>query len=140
MVAILGLMAGVAASRWGGGTLAAVSSQGLARSLELNLALARRQAICEGVAAAVVLTRVDGAVASVQLFRASSGGDVATDGVVPVPDDVTVTAPVDRWVFDYTGVLTSPSAGGTIQITDGTATWTLTVNAATGHIQSVKTY
>lgn len=138
VIAILGLLAGVAATRWGGDALTTAAGQGIARSLELTLRLARHQAICEGTPAAVVLTRDSGSVVSIQLVRAAAGGDEATDALIELPDGLTVTSADDRWVYDYTGTLTSPAAGGLIQVSDGIWTWSLTVNAATGRVQLVK--
>lgn len=138
VVAILGLLAGVAVTRWGGTALTTVSGQGIARAVELSLKLARHQAICEGTPAAVVLTRDSGTVVSLQLVRAAAAGDETTDSLIEVPDYLTVTSAADRWVYDYTGTLTSPAAGGSILISDGIWTWTLTINAATGRVQLVK--
>lgn len=138
MVAILGLLGGMATLRWSDQALASAAAQGFARKLSMTLHVARRQTICEGTNAAVVFNRTSGDVSSFSLVRATGGGDVATDEVTPVPSGVTVTTAVDRWEYDYTGSLSAPSGGGTITVTDGVGTWVLTVNAVTGRVSIVK--
>lgn len=138
VVAIIGLISGMALTRWGDYTLRTASAQGFARSMTLSLGLARRQAIAEGTPAALVLTRTSGAVSSIQVVRAESGGDVPTDLSLNVPEGVVVTTANDRWEYDYTGTLTTPVAGGFIGIADGDWNWDLTINALTGHIETIK--
>lgn len=139
MVTILGILAAMAALRWNDSPFATASAQGFARQLTLQFSVARRQAICEGTPGAIVINRTAGDITSVQLVRADSGGDVATDEEIAVPSGVTVTAPNDRWEFDYSGTLTTPSGGGTLGVSDGDWNWDLTVNPVTGNVKVVKT-
>ncbi len=139
VVAIIGLIAGLAVTRWGDSALSTVSAQGFTRSLALSLNMARRQAIAEGTPAAMVLSRTGGNVSSIQVVRAEGSGDVPTDTEAEVPDNVVVTTSHDRWEYDYTGALTTPVAGGSIGVADSTWNWDLTINALTGHVAIVKT-
>lgn len=138
VVAILGLLAGMALTRFGHDTVAVGSADGLASRLSLALQLGRRQAISEGVPAALVLTRDSGAVVSATVVRATAGGDAPTEEVIDVPAGVTVTSATDRWEFDYRGVLTTPAAGGTLAIESPGWRWTLSVTAATGHVRTTR--
>lgn len=138
VVAIAGLLAAAAAVRWGDNALATTSAQGFARSVSQSLHLARRQAIAEGTPAAVVLTQDGGAFVSLQVVRSTTGGDVATESTIAVPNGVTLTSPASRWEFNFGGELNSPVAGGTLGVSDGHWNWDLTVNALTGRIQTVK--
>ncbi|MEN0109193.1 MAG: GspH/FimT family pseudopilin [Planctomycetota bacterium] len=138
VVAVVGVLAGVAAMRFGHDTIAYSAAEGYASQLSLAIRLARRQAISEGLPAAVVLSRDSGAVASATIVRVGGSGDEPVDAVLSVPRHVVVTAPSDRWQFDFTGALSTPAAGGTIQVAPVVDDWEdyrwrLTVTAATGH-------
>lgn len=134
VVAIVGLMAGMAAIRFGHDTLSVTAAEGCVRQLAMSMKLARRQAITEGTPAAVVLTRASGEVESVGIFRVAGGGDVPTEAIVSVPTGVSVSAASDRWEFDYAGSLATPPAGGTVTVDAPGWQWSVTVNAATGHV------
>lgn len=134
VVALLGLMAAVAATRFGHDAFAVTGAEGFSRKLSLGLSLARRQAIAEGVNAAVTLERDGGVVTSWTIVRVGGSGDEATDAPVEVPKDVTVTASVDRWEFDFTGTLTAPSAGGTIRVDSPNWYWNIQTYPATGGV------
>lgn len=131
VVAILALIAGMAVARFGHDALSAVDGEGTARRLSLALRLARRQAISEGVDAAVIINRDGGAVTSFTVVRVGAGGDEPVESLILIPTGVTVATASDRWVFDYTGALITP-AGGTLTITSSDWTWTIAVNALTG--------
>lgn len=131
MVAIIGLIAGMAVARFGHDTLAAVDGEGVTRRLSLALRLARRQAISEGINSAVVITRDGGVVASFTVVRAAGGGDEPVEAVMSVPAGVTINTASDRWEFDYTGAAVIP-AGGSVTVVTSQWTWTITVNALTG--------
>lgn len=137
MVAILGLLAGMAATRWGDYAVRTTSAQGLARSVQLAFQLARRQAICEGTPAGVVFTRTGGSVTAIQVVRVDSG-DTPTENALSVPSNIVVPTSADRWVFDYTGSLTTPTAGGYVGIEDGDWNWSLTINPVTGSVTYLK--
>lgn len=132
------MISAMALARWGDNTIRSASAQGFARSVAMSLGVARRQAIAEGTPAALVITRTSGAVSSLQIVRAESGGDVPTDAVLSVPAGVTVTTAYDRWEYNYSGSLTAPVAGGVLAVDDGEWNWDLTVNAVTGHVGLVK--
>lgn len=131
VVAILGLIAGMAITRFGGDAISVIDAEGVSRRLSMALRLARRQAISEGVDAAVVINRDAGAVSSFTVVRAASGGNEPVEAVISVPTGVTVTTAADRWTYDFTGTLTSP-AGGALSVSSPGWTWTITVNAVTG--------
>lgn len=131
VVAILGLIAGMAVTRFGHDALSTVDGEGIARRLSLALRLARRQAICEGVNAAVVLSRDAGSVSSFTVVRAAASGDEPVDSTMKIPTGVTVSAADDRWEFDYTGALVAP-VGGVLTIGSTDWTWTISVNLVTG--------
>ena len=139
VVAIIGLIAAMAAMRWGEKALRTASAEGFARSVAMSLSVARRQAVAEGTPAAVVLSRTAGLVSSLQIVRAGTG-DSPTEATLVVPSGVTVTTASDRWQFNYSGSLSTPVAGGTIVIGDGSWNWTLTVNALTGRIGFAKAH
>ena len=133
MVAIVGLIASVAAMRFGESTLGVTDGQGYARKLALGLQLARRQAITEGVNSALRIQRSSGAVTGFDIARVTSGGDVPTEGVIAVSSHLSVTAPADRWEFDYTGSMVSP-ATSTLRIDSTSKYWDVTVYAASGRV------
>ncbi|MEQ8846333.1 GspH/FimT family pseudopilin [Botrimarina sp.] len=132
VIAIIGLIAGVGAARWGGDAIDRVAAEGFARSVSMALNLARRQAITEGTPAAVVLSRSAGEVVSVDVVRVDAGGDTPTEASLPTPSGVTLTTAHDRWEFDFSGALTAPASGGSMTVSDGAKTWSLAVNALTG--------
>lgn len=134
VVMIIGLIAGLGITRFGHDSLAQTNGEGFVRKMALGLQLARRQAISEGVNAAVTLTQVGGSVTQWTIVRAAGGGDESTDMAFTVPNDVNVTATAYRWEFDYTGQLVTPSGGGTITIGLTGKGWNLQISAATGHV------
>ena len=138
VVAIVGMIGAMGALKWGEGSLRTASAQGFSRSVAMSLGVARRQAIADGTPAAVVFTRTAGVVTSLQVVRADSGDDLATETPIPVPAGVTVTTANDRWQFNYSGGLSIPLGGGVIAISDGEWDWTLTVNSITGRIGFTK--
>lgn len=137
VVAIVGLMSGMALARWGDYALRTTSADGFVRSVQLAFHVARRQAICEGKPAAVVLNRTGGVVTSIQVVRVGSP-DVPTEAELVTPGNVAVPASADRWEFDYTGSLTTPVAGGSVGVEDGDWNWSLTINPVTGHVTYLK--
>ncbi len=134
MIVIIGLVAGLGISRFGHNSLGVTQGEGFTRKLALGLQLARRQAIAEGVNAAVLLTVSGGSVSRWNVIRAGAGGDETTELTVVVPDDVSVTAPANRWEFDPTGQLIAPSGGGTLRIDAPGWYWNLQVYAAPGSV------
>ncbi len=134
VIVIIGLIAGLGISRFGHDSLGVSQGEGFTRKLVLGLQLARRQAISEGVNAAVVLTQTGGNVTQWTIVRAASGGDETTEVNVVVPSNVSVTTSDYRWEFDYTGQLVAPVGGGLITIGLTSRGWNLQVSAATGHV------
>ncbi|TWT97872.1 hypothetical protein Pla108_20260 [Botrimarina colliarenosi] len=139
VIAIVGVIGAMAVTRWGEATVRTASAQGFVRSVALSLQLARRQAIAEGLPAAVLFHRTAGEVDSLSLVRADAGGDVPTDANLVAPTGVTTTTAYDRWEYDYRGALTTPASGGVIALSDGKWDWTLTVNPVTGRVAIAKT-
>jgi hypothetical protein len=139
-VAIVGMIAGLAVMRFGHSGVSVVDGQGVARRLTLGLQAVRRQAISEGVPAALVINRSGGNVTGWSLVRAAAGGDQPVDDAATVPAGVTVTPPADRWQFDYTGALTVPAGGGTIVTTTDDWTWSIRVFSLTGYARCTEAY
>lgn len=139
VVAVAGLVAAMAVTRFGHGATEVASAKGYARRLALALDVARRQAVAEGTPAAVVVTRSGGTPTGVSVVRAS-GTDVLTDEPMPLPYGVDLTTAHDRWQFDYSGSLTTPAAGGTVTISTADWIWELSVNAVTGKARLTETY
>lgn len=135
MVAVIGLIAGMAVMRFGGDALAVTEGQGFARKLALGLQLARRQAIAEGDNAALTFQRTGGDVSSWVIVRAPASGDEVTEATNGVPSDVSVTASADRWEFDYSGAVVLPSGGSTIRVDAPNWYWNIQVYAATGSVE-----
>lgn len=140
VVAIIGIMGGIALMRFGHDTLSVTSAEGCVRQLALSLSLARRQAMSEGTPAAVIFNRDadTSAIETAQVARIDdgSGSEVITftEATIDVPSGVTVNTVNDRWEFDYTGSLTLPAAGGTFTVDAPGWQWSLTINAATGRV------
>lgn len=134
VVAIIGLLAGMASMRFGDDALAVARAEGFTRRLALGLQLARRQAISEGVNAALTLQRTGGVVESWTIVRAPTAGDEVTEATTSLPADTTVTTSDDRWEFDYTGALVTPSSGGTVRVDAPNWYWNVQVYAATGSV------
>ena len=137
-MAIVGLIAAMAVMRFGHDAIAVGAAEGYARRVALAMQLARRQAIAEGTPAAVVFARDAGGVTGFTVVRVD-GADTPVEADFSVPTDVAVATPggADRWEFAYTGVLTTPPAGGVIAVTPQAEGWTgwrydVQVNAATG--------
>lgn len=134
VIMIIGLIAGLGITRFGHNSLGVTQGEGFVRKLALGLQLARRQAISEGVNAAVFLTRSDGNVTQWTVLRAASSGDETTELTANVPTNVSVTSPADRWEFDPTGQLVVPSGGGTVRVDAPGWYWNLQVYAAPGSV------
>jgi len=112
VVALLGLLALGAISRYGEHALGDGGAEGFARKLALSLVQARRSTIATGDNHYLQLTISGGSVTSYSLVRRASGGDVQVDQTRTVPLNVTVTSAASVLEFDFEG-----SALGTYSIT-----------------------
>ncbi len=139
VIAIVGLISGMAIIRFGHDTIAVVDGEGFVSRLSKSLQVARRISIAEGSGGTLQFNRDSGNVASFQILRDTGSGDVEVDSIVSVPNDVTVTTPADRWNYDYSGALVTPASGGTITVNAPGWTWTLQSFATTGHCRVTRT-
>jgi prepilin-type N-terminal cleavage/methylation domain-containing protein len=139
-VAIVGMVAGLAVMRFGHVGIETIDAGGVVRKLTVTTQLARRQAICEGLPAAIVFTRSGTKVSSWQLVRVTAGGDQPVDDPMPVPSTFDLSIPTARWQFDYTGQLTSPAGGASASVDSDFWEWTVTVSQLTGHVSVTKVY
>ena len=139
-VTIVGLIAGLAVMRFGHDGIETIDAAGVVRKLTVTTQLARRQAICEGLPAAIVFTRSGTKVSSWQLVRVTAGGDQAVDDPMPVPTSFDLLVPASRWQFDYTGQLTSPAGGASATADSEFWEWTVVVSPLTGHVAATKVY
>jgi prepilin-type N-terminal cleavage/methylation domain-containing protein len=130
VVAIVGMLSVVAATRYGTSTLADVGAQGLARQLSLDFLQARQRAIATGNNHFVRFTIAGGKVTQYALYQRQGVTTTLVDDVNAVPADVSVmTAGTIDAEFTYTGeALASYSVA--IQAPD--RTWTVTVPQVTG--------
>ncbi|MGL4512038.1 MAG: pilus assembly FimT family protein [Lacipirellulaceae bacterium] len=139
VVAIVGMVAGLAVMRFGHSGVETIDAEGIARKLAWTVHCARRQAISEGEPAAIVFTKSGSNVTSWQLARID-GGDQPVDDRVVVPGTLELQITDSRWQFDYTGQMTTPAAGASAYVTSDLWEWELTVYPTTGHVQITKAY
>jgi prepilin-type N-terminal cleavage/methylation domain-containing protein len=130
VVAIIGLLSIMAATRYGSNTLADVGAQGFARRLSLELLQARQRAIASGNNHFVRFTVASGKVTQYALYQRQGVTTTLVDDVNTVPADVNVTTggTIDA-EFTYTG---EALASYTITIVAPDRTWSVTVPQVTG--------
>ena len=133
VITIVGLVAGMAALRYGEATLGVTHGQGYSSKVAQALQLARRHAITSGGSAALRFQRSSGVVTGFDVVRVS-GSDVLVEKVYNVPNGVSVTTPADRWEFGFDGGLTIPAGSGTIVVSNGTDNWSVYVYALSGRV------
>lgn len=132
VLAIVGLVAGMAITKVGHAAYASSNAEGFARRLTLDIAQARRRAIASGEDHYLQFNRTSGAVVSYALFRDASAGDYQADDTIDVPADLTVTTSSDTWTFDFSGALTTSGTSSVIRIDGAKHYWNVTVYHATG--------
>jgi prepilin-type N-terminal cleavage/methylation domain-containing protein len=130
VVFIIGLLGAMAASRYGGSTIADVDGQGFSRRLALDCSQARRRAIATGDNHLLQFAISGGEATQYAIYRRQGASTNLVDQVQAVPADVTVTTGgASNVEFTFTGeALTSYTI--TVQAPD--RTWTVTVPQVTG--------
>jgi Tfp pilus assembly protein FimT len=130
VVAIVGMLGVMAATRYGGNAIADVGAQGFARRLALDCAQARRRAISTGDNHLLRFNFSGGSATQYVLYRRQGGSTTLVDEVRPVPKDVTVTtAGTTDMEFTFTG---EALGSYTISMVGPDQTWTVTVPQVTG--------
>ncbi|MCI0332162.1 MAG: prepilin-type N-terminal cleavage/methylation domain-containing protein [Planctomycetes bacterium] len=130
VTAIIGLLAVMAATRYGSSTMADVGAQGFARRLALDFTQARQRAIATGDNHLVRFTIAGGKATQYALYRRQGVSTTLVDEVNVVPADVNVTtAGTTDAEFTFTG---EALASYTITIQAPDRTWTVTVPQVTG--------
>jgi prepilin-type N-terminal cleavage/methylation domain-containing protein len=125
VVAIIGMLGVMAATRYSAATMADVGADGFARRLALDCAQARRRAIATGDNHLVRMTIVGGKATQYGLYRRQGGSTTLVDDLCTVPAsvDVTTGGAVDL-EFTFTGEALA-SYTVTVQAPDRTSTVTI---------------
>jgi prepilin-type N-terminal cleavage/methylation domain-containing protein len=130
VVMIIGIVAAMAATRFGTNTVADVDASGFARRIALDCFQARRRAISTGNDHLLRFTIVGGKATQYVLYSKVGATLTQMDDVHAVPTNVTVTtAGTTDMEFTFTG---STLAAYTITIASTDRTKTVTVPMATG--------
>jgi Tfp pilus assembly protein FimT len=130
VVAIIGMLGVMAATRYGTNAMADVGAQGFARRLALDASQARRRAISTGDNHLLRFSFSGGNATQYGLYRRTGGSVTLVDDVHPVPSSVTVTtAGTTDMEFNLTG---EALASYTITMVGPDRTWTVTVPQVTG--------
>jgi type II secretory pathway pseudopilin PulG len=130
VVTILGLVAAMAATRFGTNAVADVSASGFARRIALDCFQARRRAISTGNNHLLRFTISSGKATQYVLYSKVGANLTQMDDVHTVPTNVTVTtAGTTDMEFTFTG---GTIAGYTITVASADRTKTVTVPMATG--------
>ena len=130
VVAIVGMLGVMAATRYGTNAMADVGAQGFARRLALDASQARRRAISTGDNHLLRFSFSGSNATQYGLYRRTGGSTTLVDDVHPVPSNVTVTtAGTTDMEFIYTG---EALASYTITVIGPDRTWTVTVPQVTG--------
>ena len=136
VVAILGLLALAAATRFGSSTIATGSAEGFARKLSLALVHARRSTISTGDNHYLQLATSGGNVTSFSLYRRAGSGDEQVDQTRVVAPDVVVTSSATTLEFDFEG---SALAGYSVSVAGPDRSWNVAVVALTGAVRVTET-
>jgi Tfp pilus assembly protein FimT len=130
VVAIIGMLGVMAATRYGTNAMADVGAQGFARRLALDASQARRRAISTGDNHLLRFSFSGSNATQYSLYRRTGGSVTLVDDVHPVPSSVTVTtAGTTDMEFNLTG---EALASYTITMVGPDRTWTVTVPQVTG--------
>jgi len=135
VVAVLGLLAIAAVTRYGHNSIGNGEAGGYARKLALSLGYARRSTIATGDNHFLQLTSSGGNVTSFVLTRRTVGGDIAVDSVHTVPTNVMVTSPSSVLEFDFEG---SALGAYTVTVAGPDRSWNVSVVMLTGAVQVVE--
>lgn len=138
VLVIMGLVAGMAITRFGHAAYQTTDAEGLARRLTLDLAQARRRAIATGDDHYLLFNRTSGVVTSYALFRDASGGATQVDDTIAIPSGATITTPSDTWTFDFAGSITTAGASSVVRIDGAKFYWDVTLYHATGSAEVEK--
>jgi len=136
VLAIVGLIAVTAISRFGHSTIASGSAQGVARKLALDLVYARRSTIASGDNHYLQWHSDSGDFTGYTLFRRTSGGNLPVDETRNLPQGITVQPSHAVNEFDFDG---SALSGYTILVEGPHRTWTITVVGLTGSVRVTET-
>ncbi len=129
----------MAIHRFGHDTVSVTQAEGFARRLNLAFKVAQKISIMEGSGGTLQFDRSSGSIRAFRLIRNTTGGDIDYDQSVEVPEGVTITAPADRWEFDFSGAIRTPGSGGTVTIQAPGWRWDLQLFATTGHCRMTRT-
>lgn len=129
VVAIMGLLVGMALPYFGHSTVANAGARGLARRLALDAVHARRLAISTGDNHYLGFTKDAGNVTEYSVFHRTGSGNVQVDVTRTVPSDVTVTTSADNFEFTFTG---EALVSYTASVVAPDSSYSLTIAAATG--------
>jgi len=132
VVAVLGLMATMAVTRFGHDAIANAGARGFVRKLALDMLQAQRRAISTGDSHYVQFQSANGAITGSTLYRCSAGGDTAVDSDRPVPRDVTVESSHMRCEYAFEG---SALASYIITVAGPDRSWQIHVTSATGSVR-----
>ncbi|MEM8864809.1 MAG: prepilin-type N-terminal cleavage/methylation domain-containing protein [Planctomycetota bacterium] len=132
VLVIIGLVSGMAITKFGHTAYQAGNAEGFARRLSLDISQARRRAIATGEDHYLQFYRTSGVVTSYALFRDAAGGDYQVDDVIAVPDGATVTTASDTLTFDFAGALATAGTSSVLRIDGAKFYWNVTLFHATG--------
>ncbi|MBN1851765.1 MAG: type II secretion system protein [Pirellulales bacterium] len=132
VVAVLGLFATMAVTRFGHDAIANTGARGFARKLALDMLQAQRRAISTGDNHYVQFVSSDGAIESSTLFRCGASGDTAVDSERTVPKHVTVTTSHMRCEYAFEG---SALADYFVTVSGPDRSWQIQVTPATGNVR-----
>jgi type II secretory pathway pseudopilin PulG len=136
VLAIVGLLAAAALTRFGTQTVSNLAGDGFARRLALDLIQARRRTIATGDNHYLLFSPSAAAPTSYTMYRRAAGGDTVVEQTRTVPTGVTVVANAATQEFDFDG---ASLAAYTNTITGPNRTWTITTVMATGAVQTAVT-
>ena len=136
VVAILGLLALAAITRFGHSTIGNGAAEGFTRKLAIALMHARRSTISTGDNHYLLLTTSGSNVVSYALMRRTSSGDVQVDETRQVPRDVTVTSSSNTLEFDFEG---AALAAYSITVAGPDRSWNVSVGILTGSVVVTET-
>ncbi len=131
-VTIIGLVAGMAITKFGHSAYQAADAEGFSRRLALDLSQTRRRAIATGDNHYLQFSRDSGVVTSYAVVRDPSGADYQVDDTIAVPAGAVVTTTSDTLTFDFSGALTTGGTSSTVRIDGANFYWLVTLYHATG--------
>ncbi len=133
VVAIIGIFASLAVTRFGHRAIGNAAAQGLASNLSLDLLQAQRRSISTGDNHFLEFHSTGGVVTGYTLRRQAAGGPIDTDTMRNVPRDVVLTVSHSRCEFNFEG---TAEAACTLTVAGPDRQWIVEVNPATGGVRS----